>query len=71
LQPRVRRIGHSYIHTIEASANSRLFEREEWEAKRAFAAGLLGGGENARLDGAMAAATTAFAELADATPFWR
>jgi hypothetical protein len=71
LQPRARRISHCDIQTIKVSANSRLFERDEWEANRAFAAGLLGGGENARLDVAMAAATKAFAELADAKPFWR
>jgi inorganic triphosphatase YgiF len=30
---RVRRIGHRYTQTIKASGNSRLFEREEWEAQ--------------------------------------
>src|SRR5262249_5834975 len=34
---RVRRIGHRYIQTIKASRNSRLFERDEWEAKLAGA----------------------------------
>jgi hypothetical protein len=30
---RVHRIGHRYTQTIKASGNSRLFEREEWEAQ--------------------------------------
>jgi hypothetical protein len=51
---RVRRIGGRYTQTIKASANSRLFERE-----------------NARVETAMAAASRAFAHLADAKPFWR
>jgi triphosphatase len=38
--------------------------------KRAFAAGLLTGREEARLDTAMAAATAAYAELAKVKPFW-
>ena len=38
--------------------------------KRAFAAGLLAGREDARLDTAMAAAVQAYAELAKAKPFW-
>jgi triphosphatase len=39
--------------------------------KRAFAAGLLTGREDARLDAAMAAATRAYAQLAKVKPFWR
>jgi CHAD domain-containing protein len=39
--------------------------------KRAFAAGVLTGREDARLDAAMAAATDAYAELAKLKPFWR
>jgi inorganic triphosphatase YgiF len=39
--------------------------------KRAFAAGLLTGREDARLDAAMAAATAAYAELAKVKRFWR
>jgi triphosphatase len=38
--------------------------------KRTFAAGLLAGREDARLDRTMAAATTAYAELAKVKPFW-
>jgi broad specificity phosphatase PhoE len=38
---------------------------------RAFAAGLLSGREDARIEAAMAAATTACAELAKVKPFWR
>jgi CHAD domain-containing protein len=38
--------------------------------KRAFAAGLLTGREDARLDTAMAAAVQAYAELAKVKPFW-
>ena len=34
---RVRRIGDQYIQTIKASPNSRLFERDEWEARLAGA----------------------------------
>jgi inorganic triphosphatase YgiF len=44
----------------------RHFSRE-----RAFAAGLLAGREDARLDAAMAAALKAYAELAKLKPFWR
>jgi inorganic triphosphatase YgiF len=39
--------------------------------KRAFAAGLLTGREDARLDAAFAAATAGYAELAKLRPFWR
>jgi triphosphatase len=39
--------------------------------KRAFAAGVLAGHEDARLDTAMAAATAAYAELAKVKRFWR
>jgi len=39
--------------------------------KRAFAAGLLTGREDARVDSAMAAATEAYADLAKIKPFWR
>jgi inorganic triphosphatase YgiF len=46
-------------------------ERRRSSPKRAFAAGVLAGHENARLDAAMAAATKGFADLADAKPFWR
>jgi len=46
-------------------------ERRRMSPKRAFAAGLLTGRENARLDTTMAAATKAFAKLKDAKPFWR
>lgn len=38
--------------------------------KRAFAAGLLTGCEDARIDAAMAAATQAYADLAKVKPFW-
>jgi inorganic triphosphatase YgiF len=38
--------------------------------KRVFAAGVLAGHEDARLDRAMAAATKAYAELAKIKPFW-
>jgi hypothetical protein len=38
--------------------------------KRAFAAGLLTGREDARIDAAMAAATQAYADLAKVKPFW-
>jgi CHAD domain-containing protein len=38
---------------------------------RVFAAGLLTGREDARLDAAMSAATDAYAELAKVKPFWR
>ena len=46
-------------------------ERRRMSPRRAFAAGLLTGRENARLDTTMAAATKAFAQLEDAKPFWR
>jgi hypothetical protein len=39
--------------------------------KRAFAAGVLTGREDARLDAAMAAATAAYAELVKVKRFWR
>jgi triphosphatase len=39
--------------------------------KRAFAAGLLTGREDARLDSTMVAATEAFADFAEIKPFWR
>ena len=39
--------------------------------KSAFAAGLLTGREDARLDAAMAATIEAYAELAKVKPFWR
>jgi triphosphatase len=45
--------------------------RRRSSRKRAFAAGLLTGREDARLDAAMAAATAAHAELAKVKPFWR
>jgi triphosphatase len=38
--------------------------------KRAFAAGLLTGREDARIEAAMAAATQAYADLAKVKPFW-
>jgi hypothetical protein len=40
-------------------------------AKRAFAAGLLTGREDAGLDAAVAAAVKGYAELARIKPFWR
>jgi triphosphatase len=40
-------------------------------SQRVFAAGLLSGREDARTDKAMAAATRAYAELAETKPFWR
>ena len=46
-------------------------ERRRSSPKRAFAAGLLTGREDARLDAAMAAAVEAHAKLAKAKPFWR
>jgi inorganic triphosphatase YgiF len=42
-----------------------------FDSKRAFAAGLLTGRENARREAAMAAATQAYARLAKVKPFWR
>ena len=45
--------------------------RRRSSRKRAFAAGLLTGREDARLDAAMAAATAAYAEWAKVKPFWR
>ena len=45
-------------------------QRRRSSRKRAFAAGLLTGREDARLDTAMAAATAAYAELAKVKPFW-
>jgi triphosphatase len=44
--------------------------RRRASRNRAFAAGLLTGREDARLDTAMAAATAAYAELAKVKPFW-
>jgi triphosphatase len=45
--------------------------RRRTSAGRAFAAGLLAGREDARTEGALAAATEAFEDLAAAKPFWR
>ena len=45
--------------------------RRRGSRKRAFAAGLLTGREDARRDAAMAAAIQAYAELAKVKPFWR
>ena len=45
--------------------------RRRSSRRRAFAAGLLTGREDARLDAAMASATGAYAELAKVKPFWR
>ena len=45
--------------------------RARTSRKRAFAAGLLTGREDARLDAAMAAATAAYAEWAKVKRFWR
>jgi inorganic triphosphatase YgiF len=45
--------------------------RKRTSRKRAFAAGLLTGHEDARLDAAMAAATAAYAELVKIKPFWK
>jgi triphosphatase len=45
--------------------------RRRTSRKRAFAAGLLTGREDARLDAAMAAATAAYAEWAKVKRFWR
>ncbi len=45
--------------------------RRRGSRKRAFAAGLLTGREDARCDAAMAAAIEAYAELAKVKPFWR
>jgi inorganic triphosphatase YgiF len=45
--------------------------RRRGSRKRAFAAGLLTGREDARRDAAMAAAIEAYAELAKVKPFWR
>jgi triphosphatase len=45
--------------------------RRQLNLERAFAAGVLTGREDARLDAAMAAATEAYAELAKVKPFWR
>ena len=45
--------------------------RQHPSTKRAFAAGLLTGHEDARLDEAMAVATEAYAKLAKLEPFWR
>jgi triphosphatase len=47
------------------------FRRQRLNLDRAFAAGVLTGREDARLDTAMAAATEAYAELAKVKPFWR
>jgi triphosphatase len=45
--------------------------RRRSDAKRAFAAGLLTGREDARIEPAMATATQAYADLAKVKPFWR
>lgn len=45
--------------------------RRRSNLKRVFAAGLLTGREDARFDEAMAAASTAYEELAKIKPFWR
>jgi len=45
--------------------------RRRTSRKRAFAAGLLTGREDARLDAAMAVATAAYAEWAKVKRFWR
>jgi triphosphatase len=45
--------------------------RQRSSRRRAFAAGLLTGREDARLDAALAAATEAYATLAGLKPFWR
>jgi len=45
--------------------------RRRSNPSRVFAAGLLTGREDARADAAMAAATEAYADLAEVKPFWR
>jgi triphosphatase len=50
---------------------SRRSRRQRGNSKRAFAAGLLTGREDARLDAAMENATHAHAALARIKPFWR
>jgi len=45
--------------------------RRRSNASRVFAAGLLTGREDARIDAAMTAATDAYADLAKVRPFWR
>jgi triphosphatase len=47
------------------------FRCRRLDLERAFAAGVLTGREDARLDTAMAAATEAYTELASVKPFWR
>jgi triphosphatase len=47
------------------------FRRRRVNLGRAFAAGVLTGREDARLDTAMAAATEAYTELVSVKPFWR
>ena len=46
------------------------FGRRRSSRRRAFAAGLLTGREDARVDAATAAATEAYAELTEVKPFW-
>ena len=45
--------------------------RQRSNASRAFAAGLLTGREDARIEAAMTAATEAYADLTKVKPFWR
>jgi CHAD domain-containing protein len=45
--------------------------RRQSNASRAFAAGLLTGREDARIEAAMTAATKAYADLTKVKPFWR
>jgi hypothetical protein len=45
--------------------------RRRSNPNRVFAAGLLTGREDARLDAAMTAATEAYTHLAEVKPFWR
>jgi hypothetical protein len=45
--------------------------RRRSNASRAFAAGLLTGREDARIEAAMTAATEAYADLTKVKPFWR
>jgi hypothetical protein len=57
------------VHEQRIAAIS--IHRRPSNPKRAFAAGLLTGREDARTDAAMTAATEAYDHLAKVKPFWR
>jgi hypothetical protein len=59
------------VHEKRIAAMAIPRQRPRSTPTRAFAAGLLTGREDARIETAMAAATEAYADLSKIKPFWR